>query len=655
MPSAAGSAAAPAAAEKPYSWATIIDFVLNDMVVVVFSLMDVVCDILVAIEFYEEGKMGYFWVSVAIFCVAQVSYAFLFASTFAQGKGTVRQIAVFLCVLPVSQLMPFFTWVESFHFERLDRCLDTAGLVPTSRGIEQGASMGDDNDSLWAYIQHKYQAHAGFLAEALAEAIPQCILQTVAIITTGSASPLFVVSIMVSITVVASKGYMISYSIHRPVFVFNFLCIVADCFNLFASIAWLFSPGYAGAAAHSSGSVFAAATATATATASADPLGAFWFWLFGLGAALLCGGGFCGLWFSMFDDHLKLKQNKQRRRAALARPAGSYYTRTDPATGTATAAVVAADPSLAEWDYALAPGSYVWFDLYLCRLLAWVLAVLPVMVVFAIAKLTFIPVLVFGSLDPEMAAHSKFYRPLFRFLALPGTDLRLQTTNRFLLAAARGGQKKRLASALEAVQRSTRARPKAEQERARQQALRGWLADVGRSSHGAGGAAGGSTPLLLRDFGGAGGGGGAGAGADGGAGAGAGGGAADGHGADWQLAVERALAEADAAEARRAARHALMAHFARSGWGRLKADLVERSAIAADLFTPAAASAHGGRGRGGGGESGWDRRVRRLLRALGSLPFLLGVLLGAAWVPVVLACGLFGTLFPVLQVGVSVL
>ena len=41
----------------------------------------------------------------------------------------------------------------------------------TSNGDPLSATV--DEDSLWAYIQQKYTAHAGFLAEAFIEAIPQ--------------------------------------------------------------------------------------------------------------------------------------------------------------------------------------------------------------------------------------------------------------------------------------------------------------------------------------------------------------------------------------------------------------------------------------------------------------------------------------------------
>jgi len=61
----------------------------------------------------------------------------------------------------------------------------------------------------------------------------------------------------------------------------------------------------------------------------------------------------------------------------------------------------------------LAPGEVVWFHVYIVRLLAWALAVVPASVVYASARLSLFPVFVFSSLDPEHAIHVNFYRKNF--------------------------------------------------------------------------------------------------------------------------------------------------------------------------------------------------------------------------------------------------
>lgn len=74
---------------------------------------------------------------------------------------------------------------------------------------------------------------------------------------------------------------------------------------------------------------------------------------------------------------------------------------------------------------------HVWFYIYLVRCVAWVLAVIPVCIVFLTSKLTWIPICVFKSLDPEHAQRWQFYKMLYRFLTLFKSDDRVVTANKF--------------------------------------------------------------------------------------------------------------------------------------------------------------------------------------------------------------------------------
>lgn len=174
-----------------------LDFLINDIIVVIFSLVDIVLDLLVCKQFYETNRMTYFYISIVIFFIAQLSYSFLFVATWGKNLTPGYKMLTFFLILPFGQFVPFFTWIESFHFNSLDVFIKWTGLTPTSEtsesihnvgntSIATGAGAGGENDMLWDYIQHKYQSHAGFVAEALAEAIPQCILQTIALITQPS-------------------------------------------------------------------------------------------------------------------------------------------------------------------------------------------------------------------------------------------------------------------------------------------------------------------------------------------------------------------------------------------------------------------------------------------------------------------------------------
>jgi hypothetical protein len=400
-----------------------LDFFVNDILVILFSLSDIILDILVCLQFYKHSQMLYFYISVSIFIVAQLTYGFLFVATWGKHLPPSRQMAVFAAIIPFGQFVPIFTWVESFRFEWLDSLITSAGLTPTADPLtEDDADAAAEGDMLWGYIQSKYQSHAGFLAETLAEAIPQCMLQTVAIISTGQASPLFVVSILTSIAVIASKGYLISYSINRPTFLFNFICIVADVFGLFSILAWLFDDSNGGAS---------------------HPLNRAYVGLLVGGWALLALGGLCLVIFSIFDDHLKDKHFGHRN-----------------------------IPDQRQISFLYMAG---------VRCLAWLLAVTPVCIVFLTTKLTLLPICVFKSLDPEHAQRWLFYNMLYKFLSLHKTDVRVVVANRFLAQCTR--DKWRLVNELNgyAVNREAGGRLRSREGKIEQEriALQTWLCRVG--------------------------------------------------------------------------------------------------------------------------------------------------------------------------------
>ena len=170
---------------------------VHDAAVVGFSLADIATDILVALEFRADGHATLWTVSAAIFALAQLSYAFLFVFVFAREWSACGRLALFFAVLPVAQLVPFFTWFESFHWPALDARLREAGLKPTAvaeveaADRDDGTAEGEDDggaageDFLFGYVRSKYQAHAGFIVEAFVEAVPQAVLQIIAVTRSG--------------------------------------------------------------------------------------------------------------------------------------------------------------------------------------------------------------------------------------------------------------------------------------------------------------------------------------------------------------------------------------------------------------------------------------------------------------------------------------
>ena len=287
-----------------------------DFTTAAISIADIVADVAVAAEFHRAGQHELFTLSCTIFGLAQFCYAFLFVATYGAHLSNRGKMCAFFVALPFSQLVPVFTLVESFHLPCIGLCLRMVGLRPT---VPAEASL-ENSDSLWALLQRKFHAHAGFLVEALVEAIPQCALQVSAVVLTGDASFLNVFSILLSLAVICSKGWLAAYSLHRPTFVFNSLAIAADVACLFASFSWLESSLWTALAADVGGTALANATNAAHAAHAAHGMSLLWARLVVLGTALgaVCSAGV--ILFSIADDHLKVKVTQTQTPGSMSTP-----------------------------------------------------------------------------------------------------------------------------------------------------------------------------------------------------------------------------------------------------------------------------------------------------------------------------------------------
>ena len=137
-------------------------------------------------------------------------------------------------MLPFGQLVPVLAYLTStFEVPRLRRMMKRCGL-------EAGRTPDVGLTTRLEEVEAKVKAHRGFFLEAFAEAIPQCAVQVVAGLS-GHMNALGIVSVLLSIGVIASKSWVVAYSPHAPTMAFNALCIVADVLAFFGSLSWLFA------------------------------------------------------------------------------------------------------------------------------------------------------------------------------------------------------------------------------------------------------------------------------------------------------------------------------------------------------------------------------------------------------------------------------
>ena len=346
---------------------------LHDLITAAASVADVIFDVLVAAEFYREGRMGFFYGSVVIFIVAQAAYSFLFAAAYASHRSPGRRLLVFAVCFPIAQAIPLFAWLESLEIPCMLRLMRRVGLRPSADGERRKGPA--EADSLWLAFRAKFASHSGFLAEAVVEAVPQAGLQAAAALLAGSISPLNLISILLSVLVIGSKGWCLSYSLHRPTLAFNSLCVASDVLALFACLALVFSaplPSPLGAEDHF-------ATTLALVPALASSARGWLLLLAGLSLCLAVGAGLLLLLATMADDTLL----SRRRRLSLDNPA---------------------------------------FEVLVVHPTSFLLALLPCAVLQLCLKLSYLPVLVFKSLDPEHAMHAAFYRGLYAFASPTSLD-----------------------------------------------------------------------------------------------------------------------------------------------------------------------------------------------------------------------------------------
>lgn len=141
-----------------------------------------------------------------------------------------------LQVFPFAQLVPFVCWIASYNWEWTKTALGFFGL---SHSPDYNSNI---KDPFRAYLMKKLKVHGGFLIESFVESIPQSILQMIGLVVNRDTGLLEVVSLAISLVSVGSRGLLLSYSLSRVVFVFNFVAFIADLFGFFCIISWLFLP-----------------------------------------------------------------------------------------------------------------------------------------------------------------------------------------------------------------------------------------------------------------------------------------------------------------------------------------------------------------------------------------------------------------------------
>eukprot|EP00656_Telonema_subtile_P012366 TRINITY_DN16220_c0_g1_i6.p2 TRINITY_DN16220_c0_g1~~TRINITY_DN16220_c0_g1_i6.p2 ORF type:complete len:314 (+),score=57.14 TRINITY_DN16220_c0_g1_i6:88-1029(+) len=196
----------------------------GEVLTVGFAVFDIIMDVWIASTYYSDGRTGFFRLSLGLLGVAQVSYTFLFVFLFTPHEiSNWKKAGWALVVLPFAQLVPLVVWLISMDFKTVNQLLRDLNMIKKSQPHRL-----ENEDQLAYNIRCKLSSHIGFLVEACVEAVPQSVLQLVAMQHAGQANMLSVLSIVLSVCCLASKGYVASFSLHFRTFCFNIICFGAD-------------------------------------------------------------------------------------------------------------------------------------------------------------------------------------------------------------------------------------------------------------------------------------------------------------------------------------------------------------------------------------------------------------------------------------------
>ena len=217
--------------------------ILYDIITILISIADISTDVIVLISFYIEGRTTLFVISLIILIMAQLCYAvaFIWRYEVFDDSNIWVIIFVFCCLLPIGWIVSFifyFTDDEdswcSTQFYKIKRSQWTIDCSFKNNMLHKNQS------AMTRWIITKLSKHMGFIIEAGIEALPQSLLQIIAIVYYNEANYIAIVSIFLSMFSVMTKSLVFSQGIDIKTYIWTWLCIVVDFFGIFFILSWVF-------------------------------------------------------------------------------------------------------------------------------------------------------------------------------------------------------------------------------------------------------------------------------------------------------------------------------------------------------------------------------------------------------------------------------
>ena len=228
---------------------------------VLISLTDVVSDVLVAIQFWQDGHHLWAWLVYGCFINSNLVYSVmivLFAIKYPNSTIDSQRIPqwfrdlpfvlLVVIVFPFAQLAPSGNYILQTFFVKHDSDDEGDYGSPAKPDVSGktsrvGRLVEDENAAirhdeatvgrLLKAVKKQVHTHGMLFAETIVESIPQSIVQLLAITFLGNPTTLQVVSMVLSVMSVVTKGYFVALSCSTKIVISKFFIVAFDLLSMF--------------------------------------------------------------------------------------------------------------------------------------------------------------------------------------------------------------------------------------------------------------------------------------------------------------------------------------------------------------------------------------------------------------------------------------
>ena len=139
-------------------------------------------DLLILNSYYTKEYYTFFYLSLSVIILAQLSYCFAFTILFSEnGDSLCVRICTFISSLLFS---PFLAII--MYFARDSESKFAKNVLHKTCGLRaQEFSVSKHKSKMTQWLQRKFYKHIGFILEAAFEAFPNSIIQCIAIVYYG--------------------------------------------------------------------------------------------------------------------------------------------------------------------------------------------------------------------------------------------------------------------------------------------------------------------------------------------------------------------------------------------------------------------------------------------------------------------------------------